>query len=163
VFVDGEDEVAVVCQGGGEQSPEVLFLNPDSEEVVARVALDAPIGSANATQSAYYSAGVEELYAVSGGAFGSGTGEIFRVDTDANTLATTLEVPQNDGLIGISAVGYDDINQDLYVTRLPVNDSGGPLYTANGTALVLDREGDMVTRFETGNAPAHVAFLRGRQ
>jgi YVTN family beta-propeller protein len=163
VFVDGENEVVVVCQGGGEQSPEVLFLNPDSETVVDRVPLGAPIGSANFTQSAYYSAGAEELYAASGSPFGGGTGEIFRVDTDANAVTATLEVPPNDGLVGISALGYDDVNQDLYVARLPVGDAGGPLYTANGTALVLDREGNLVTRFETGNAPGYIAFLRTTQ
>ena len=163
VFVDEEEELAVVCQGGGDQPSEVLFLNPRSTEIVTRVTLGAPVGSANATQSAYYSDSAEELYAVSGGAFGSGTGEIFRVDTDANALATTLQVPPNDGLIGISAVGYDAVAQDLYVTRLPVNDSGGPLYTANGMALVLDRDGAVVTRFETGNSPGYVAFLRGVQ
>jgi len=163
VFVDEENELAVVCQGGGEQSSEVLFLNPRSTEIVNRVPLGAPVGSANATQAAYYSDRAEELYAVSGGAFGSGTGEIFRVDTDANALATTLQVPQNNALIGISAVGYDAVTQDLYVTRLPVNDAGGPLYTANGTALVMNRDGAVVTRFETGNSPAYVAFLRGVQ
>jgi len=165
VFVDGENEVVVVCRGAAEQSPAVLFLDPTTEEIVDRVALDAPIGSINATQSAYYSEAAEELYAISGNsAFGGGgTGEIFRVNTDANALSATLEVPQNDGLIGLSAVGYDFVNQDLYVTRLPVNDSGGPLYSADGTALVLDRQGNVVTRFETGNAPAHVAFLRDPQ
>jgi hypothetical protein len=161
VFVDAESEVAVVCRGGNEQSSTVLFMDPITEEVVDRVDLGAPIGSANATQSAFYSEAAEELYAISGSqSFGDGTGEIFRVNTDANALDATFEVPQNDGLTGISAVGYDFVNQDLYVTRLPVNDSGGPLYSANGTALVLDRQGTVVTRFETGNAPAHVAFLR---
>jgi DNA-binding beta-propeller fold protein YncE len=164
VFVDDEDEVGVVCQGRGEPLAELLFLDPNAEAVVDRVELGASVGSVNATQSAYYSEEAEELYAISGNAaFGEGTGEIFRVNTDANTLDATLEVPQNDGLIGLSAVGYDVVDQDLYVTRLPVNDSGDPLYTANGTALVLDRNGDVITRFETGNAPAHVAFLRDLQ
>jgi len=165
VFADGEDEVTVVCQGSAEQSSEVLFLNPNTEEVVSRVELGAPIGSANATQSAYYSEGAEELYAISGVetfGFGGqpGTGEIFRVDTDANTLDATLEVPQNDEFVNITAVGYDDTTQDLYVTRLPVGDDGGPLFEAKGTAIVLDREGNELTRFETGIAPAHVVFLR---
>jgi YVTN family beta-propeller protein len=172
VFVDGEDEIAVVCQGSSEQSSEVLFLNPNAEKIdeedIDRVELGAPIGSANATQSAYYSSGAEELYAISGvETFGfggqAGTGEIFRVDTDANTLDVTLEVPQNDELVNITAVGYDDTTQDLYVTRLPVGDSGGPLFSANGTALVLDREGSVVTRFETGNTPGYVTFLRETQ
>lgn len=164
VFVDGEGEVVVVCQGRGEPSAEVLFLDPENEEIRARVELGVSVGSVNATQSAYYSKGAEELYAISGNAaFGEGTGEIFRVDTDANALDATLSVPENDGLVGISAVGYDDVTQDLYVTRPPVNDTGGPLVQADGTALVLDREGDVVTRFSTGNAPAHIVFLRETQ
>lgn len=164
VFVDDENEVAVVCQGGGEQASEVLFLSPIEETIKDRVELGAPIGSANGSQSAYYSEGAEELYTVSGSeAFGGGTGEIFRIDTNANALDATLEIPQDDGLIGITAVGYDDVTQDLYVTRLPVGDSGGPLFSANGTALVLDREGSVVTRFETGIAPAHITFLRDQQ
>ena len=165
LFVDDENEVVVVCQGSDEQSPEVLFLDPESEEVATRVPLGAPIGSINATQSAFYSDVSEELYAISGSsAFGDGSGdEIFRVDTDANAVTATLEVPENDGLIGLSAVGYDAATQDLYVTRLPVNESGGPLFAANGTALVLDRQGSVVTRFTTGNSPAHVAFLRNSQ
>ncbi|WP_263834326.1 YncE family protein [Salinibacter sp.] len=164
VFVDGENEVAVVCQGGGEQASEVLFLSPIEETIKDRVELGAPIGSANATQSAYYSEGAEELYTVSGSeAFGNGTGEIFRIDTNANTLDATLEIPQDDGLIGITAVGYDDVTQDLYVTRLPVDDAGGPLFSADGTALILDRSGDEVTRFKTGNTPGHIAFLRDSQ
>jgi len=168
VFVDGEDEVAVVCQGSADRSSEVLFLDPSAEQVVSRVGLGAPVGSANATQSSYYSEEAEELYAISGvETFGfggqAGTGEIFRVDTDANTLDVTLEVPQNNEFVNITAVGYDDTTQDLYVTRLPVDDSGGPLFSANGIALVLDREGSVVTRFETGNTPGYVTFLRETQ
>jgi YVTN family beta-propeller protein len=165
VFVDGEGEVAVVCQGRGEPAAEVLFLDPDTEEIVERVELGVSVGSVNATQSAYYSAEAEELYAISGNAAfgGEGTGEIFRVNTDANALDATLSVPENDGLVGISAVGYDAVTQDLYVTRPPVADDGGPLVRANGTALVLDRDGAVVTRFSTGNAPAHIVFLRETQ
>ncbi len=168
VFVDGEDEVAVVCQGSAERASEVLFLDSVTEEVADRVELGAPIGSANATQSAYYSEEAEELYAISGvQSFGfggrAGTGEIFRVNTDANTLGATLEVPENDELINITAVGYDDVNQDLYVTRLPVGPEGGPNFEANASAIILDREGNKVTRFETGIAPAHIVFLRDRR
>ncbi len=168
VFVDGENEVTVVCQGGGEQASEVLFLSPIEETIKDRVELGAPIGSANATQSAYYSEGAEELYAISGvETFGGpslgGTGEIFRVDTDTNVLDATLEVPQDDELVNLTAVGYDAVTQDLYVTRLPVGDAGGPLFSADGTALILDRSGDEVTRFKTGNTPGHIAFLRDSQ
>jgi YVTN family beta-propeller protein len=159
VFVDGENEVAVVCKGQVGTDAEVLFLDPSDNSIQTRVSLGAPVASANATQSAFFSAQAEELYAVSGGAFGSGTGEIFRVNTDANALATTLSVPDNDDLIGISAVGYDATSQNLYVARLPVNASGGPSYRANGTALVLNRKGTVTAQFETGNAPGFITFL----
>ncbi len=164
VFVDDENQVVVVCQGSTEQTPAVLFLDPNAEEVVSRVELSAPIGSINATQSAFYSEEAEELYAISGSqAFGNGTGEIFRVNTNRNALDASFAVPENESLIGISAVGYDVVTRDLYVTRLPVNDSGGPLFRADGTALVLDREGNVVTRFQTGNTPGYVTFLRETQ
>lgn len=162
VFVDGENEVAVVCQGGEDESAAVLFVNPETEDIETRISINAPIGSAIGTQSAYYSGDAEELYVISGeaGDVGNGTGAIFRIDTDNNALGSTLQVPENDNLTGISAIGYDPPNEDLYVARLPVGDDGGPLYDANGTTVVLDRDGAVVTRFEVGNSPGHITFLR---
>jgi YVTN family beta-propeller protein len=161
VFVDGEGEVAVVCKGSGNDDAQVLFLDPGSLQVLETVALNGNIGSANATQAAFYSPMEEELYAISGGNFRqTGSREVFRVDTDANALATTLQVPQNPSLTRMTAVGYDAVDRQLYVTRLPVGGEGGPLFDANGTALVLDREGTVIDRFEVGNSPGYIGFLR---
>jgi len=160
VFVDGEDEVVVVCEGGGATTGEVVFVDPSNLQVLDRIALDAVVGSANFTQSAAYSEIAEELYAISGGVFGSGTGEIFRINTDGNVLDATLQVPEDPALTGMTAVGYDAIGEALYVARLPVGDDGSASFTARSTAVILDRDGNQVGSFRTGIAPAHIAFLR---
>ena len=125
-----------------------------------RVALDAVVGSANFTQSASYSSSAEEIYAISGGVFGSGTGEIFRINTDGNVLDTTLQVPDDPQLTGMTAVGYDGVSESLYVARLPVGPDGGASFSSRGTAVLLNRNGNRVGSFETGIAPAHITFLR---
>lgn len=165
VFVDEENEVVVVCQGSGANDGEVVFLDPESESIVTSVDLEANIGSVNGTQSAYYSSLAEELYAVSGSPFSSppldeANSKIYRLDTQSNVLSDSLGVPSNESLIGISAVGYDPVNQDLYVARFPVGDDGQQDPSANGQALVLDRSGSVTERFETGNSPGHFSFLR---
>jgi YVTN family beta-propeller protein len=160
VFVDGEGEVAVVCEGGGDANGEVVFVEPGTLQILARVSLPAVVGSDNFTQSAYYSALAEELYAISGSAFGTGSGDVFRVDTDGNVLDATLPVPDDPALAGLTAVGYDAINEALYVARLPVGDDGSASFTARGTAVILDRDGNQMGSFRTGIAPAHIDFLR---
>ena len=160
VFVDGENEVAVVCEGQGDTTGEVVFVDPQNLQILDRVSLTAIVGSDNFTQSAYYSVRAEELYAISGSAFGTGTGEIFRIDTDGNVLDATLQVPDDPSLTGMTAVGYDAINEALYVARLPVGDDGSASFTARGTAVILDRDGNQTGSFQTGIAPAHIDFLR---
>ena len=160
VFVDEENEVAVVCEGGGEATGEVVFVDPSTLQVRDRVALGAVVGSANFTQSASYSSSAEEIYAISGGVFGSGTGEIFRINTDGNVLDTTLQVPDDPQLTGMTAVGYDGVSESLYVARLPVGPDGGASFSSRGTAVLLNRNGNRVGSFETGIAPAHITFLR---
>lgn len=160
VFVDGENEVAVVCEGQGDTTGEVVFVDSQNLQILDRVPLTAVVGSDNFTQSAYYSERAEELYAISGNAFGTGTGEIFRIDTDGNVLDATLQVPDDPALTGMTAVGYDAVNEALYVARLPVGDDGSASFTARGTAVILDRDGNQMGSFRTGIAPAHIDFLR---
>jgi DNA-binding beta-propeller fold protein YncE len=164
VFVDQENEVVVVCEGSGEDDAEVLFVDPADVAVTQRVALNGDVGSLNATQSADYAPRAEELYAIDGGGFtASGFqegGTVYRIDTDANALATTLKVPESNRLVGATAVGYDAIAQRLYVARLPVGEGGGPLFDADGRTVILDRSGAQVGSFEVGNSPAHLFFQR---
>ena len=161
VFVDEQGEVVVVCEGGGSTNGEVLFLNPETEAIRTRVELSASVGSSNFTQSADYAPRAEELHVISGNTFfGSGTGEIFRINTAQNALETSFPVPANEALTTMSAVGYDAVRRELYVTRLPVGDDGGPSFTAQGEAVVLDRRGQLIGQFGVGVSPAHVDFLR---
>ena len=161
VFVDGENEVVVVCQGSSEEPGEILFLDSASRQVQDRISLSASVGSANGTQSAYYSRIAEELYAIDGGGFAAeGSGRIFRVDTRGNILDTTLTVPDSPVLTRMTAVGYDAITQNLYVSRLPLGDGGGPSFTASGSAVVLDRRGELEQTFPVGISPGYIDFLR---
>jgi YVTN family beta-propeller protein len=159
VFVDGEGEVVVVCSGqaaftGNATDGEVLFLNPETETVTTRIPLDAGISSANGTQAATYAAEAEAVFAIS-----SGTGTLFRIDTDANALADRLTVPEADDLVGLTAVAYDASREQVYAARLPVGDEPGvPDFTSAGAVVVLDAEGVQIDRFTVGVAPAHILF-----
>lgn len=157
VFVDDEDEVVVVCSGqaaftGTATNGEVLFLDPETETVTTRIPLDAGVSSANGTQAAYYADDAEALFAIS-----SGTGTIFRIDTEANALADRLTVPEAADLVGLTAVAYDAAREQVYAARLPVGDEPGvPDFTSAGAVVVLDAEGAQIDRFTAGVAPAHI-------
>lgn len=161
VFVDGENEVVVVCQGSSDEAGEILFLDPASRQVRDRISLSASVGSANGTQSAYYSQIAQELYAIDGGSFAAeGSGQIFRIDTRGNLLDTTLTVPDSPVLTRMTAVGYDAVTENLYVSRLPLGDGGGPSFTASGTTVVLNRRGELQHTFPVGISPGYIDFLR---
>lgn len=169
VFEDAEDEIVVVCQGSGDTPADVFFLDPNTERVQERVTLDTPAGSANGTQSAFYSEAAEELYVLEASsfpppdfAFVPGT-TIYRINTDANARAGTLQVPEDPALTGMTAVGYDPVNEALHVARLPVNDSGGPSFSTEGQVVVLDRDGNRVDQYAVGVSPAHIDLLQTEQ
>jgi YVTN family beta-propeller protein len=169
VFVDDENEVVVVCQGSADQNAEVLFVDPASEQVQGRLTLDTAAGSANGTQSAFYAAAAEELYVLEASsfqppdfAFVPGT-TIYRITTEGNARAGTLQVPDDPALTGMTAVGYDAVNEALHVARLPVNDSGGPSFQTEGRVVVLNREGALVDQYGVGVSPAHIELLLARQ
>ena len=169
VFVDGENEVVVVCQGNGGTPAEVVFVDPSTENVRERLVLDTAAGSANGTQSAFYSDAAEELYVLESSsfpppdfAFVPGTA-IYRINTDANAPGATLQVPDDPALTGMTAIAYDAVNEALHVARLPVNDSGGPSFSTQGETVVLNRTGALVDQYTVGVAPAHIDLLQTRQ
>lgn len=167
LFVDGEGELVVVCQGKTvynedytevveRTNGQILFLDPTSQTVVHRIELDVQISSANGTQSAYYADEGELLFAIS-----NGNGQVLRVDTDRNALSETVTVPASEDLVGLSAVAYDATTNQLYLARLPVGDEPGqPDYTAEGAVIILDDDGALVDRFTVGPAPSHIALRR---
>ena len=169
VFVDGEDEVVVVCEGSGDTPAEVVFLDPATEQERERLTLATAAGSANGTQSAFYAAEAEELYVLEASgfpppdfAFVPGTA-IYRINTDVNARDATLHIPDDPALTGMTALAYDAVNEALHVARLPVNDSGGPSFTTQGETVVLDRSGTLIDQYTVGVAPAHIEVLQTRR
>ncbi len=166
VFIDEEEELVVVCQGKTvynedytevieRTNGQVVFMNRTTGAVVARITFDVQLGSANGTQVAYYAPAAEELYVIS-----SSSGQIFRIDTDANALAAMLTVPEATDLSAMTAIAYDAAQQRLYIARLAAGPNGAPDYTAAGAVVILDRNGRQVGRFTVGPAPSHIELVQ---
>lgn len=159
LFVDDEGEVVIVCAGraaftGASSNGQVVFLDPDTETVTARLPLDVGVGSANGTQTAFYSSKDEVLFVLS-----SSNDLVLRVATDSNTLDGQFAIPTAADLIGMTAVAYDATLDRLYIARLPVGDAPGvPDFTAAGAVVVLDDAGVQVDRFTAGISPAHIVL-----
>ena len=153
-LADGDGEVWVVCTGRTvhdgvtgsvrQTDGEVVVLDGSSGEVVARIALDAPAGTAALGQGAALARQRGELWVVAGQT-------LLRFDTDANALDATVAVG-GDALV--SALAYDDGADRLVLGRL---DAAAPL-SAAGFVTVHDRTGAEVARFEAGVAPASIAL-----
>ncbi|SHK32062.1 hypothetical protein [Rhodothermus profundi] len=166
VFVDDEDELVVVCQGKTvynedysavieRTNGQVVFMNPQTGAVVARLTFEVQLGSVNGTQVAYYAPTAEELYVISGS-----NRQIFRIDTDANALAATFTLPEVSDLAGLSAIAYDAAQRRIYVARLAAGPNGAPDYTAAGAVIILDRDGRQLGRFTVGPAPSHIELVQ---
>ncbi len=165
--VDGEGELVVVCQGKTvynddfteiieQTNGQILFVHPDTETVVDRIELDQQVGSANGTQGAAYAPVVEELHVI------DGTDTVLRVDTDQNALGSTLTVPGDAALTGLTAVAYDGTTQRLYLGRYAAGPGGAPDVTSAGSVVVLDRSGALLTSFVAGPAPGHIVLRRAQ-
>jgi hypothetical protein len=158
---DEENELVVVCTGRttfnssfepvGRTDGAILFVDPETESVVRRISASVQFGTNTGTQVAHYDPASELLHAVS-----TRNREIVRVDTDANSRAETLSVPQDSSLTGIAAAAYDGSAQRLYVARTDVQDR----FQAAGTVIVLGASRDEVDRFTVGPAPSHITIRR---
>lgn len=164
LMVDAEDEIVVVCHGKTvfsddfseileQTNAQVVFVNPSTETVVTRIPLNLQVGGTNGTQAATYAATAEEAYIIAGGA-----NQIFRVNTDRNTLAATLDVPAADGLTALSGIAYDATSERLYVGRFPINADGSTDFTSAGSVVVLDRSGARVDAFQAGSSISHIVL-----
>lgn len=157
LFVDAEQEIAVVCTGRTDfdenfavtnrTSGQVVFVDPSAETVISRVELDSQLGSANGTQVAHFAREAGMLHAIS-----SLDMMVFRVSTSTNTLTTEITVPNAEDLTGLSAVAYDGIGDRLYLGRLDVANP----FTSAGAVVVLNEAGEQVDRFTVGPAPSHI-------
>lgn len=159
LFEDGEGQLVVICQGKTvygdypeieEQTPgQVLFVDPATGTVTHRLRYDVQLGAAHYAEES-------EVLSVAG----SGNRTVFRVDTDANAKAGSIEVPASESLSGLAAVAYDAASGRLYVAR---RDAANP-FTAAGTVLILSATGDgsfeKTGQFVVGVAPADITLLR---
>ncbi|NBB72124.1 MAG: hypothetical protein GVY35_00425 [Bacteroidetes bacterium] len=163
LFLDAQDEIAVVCQGKTvynedfseiieQTNGQIVFVDAGSGAVISRIELDQQVGSANGTQSAYYAAASEELYVI------DGTDTVLRFDTASNTAEGAVSVPSRTGLTGLTAVAYDAATQQLYVGRFASGAQGGPDYTSAGSVVVLNRDGSVATSFQAGPSPGHIVL-----
>ena len=167
LFVDEQDEIAVVCQGKTvynddftevieQTNGQIVFVDASSGAVVERIELDQQVGSANGTQTAYYAPESEELYVI------DGTDTVLRFNTATNTAAGTVAVPESDALTGLTAVAYDGATQQLYVARYAAGQDG-PDIRAAGSVVALSRDGSEVITFTVGPAPSHIVLRQEAQ
>ena len=163
LLLDGEGELIIVCQGKTvfnddftevleRTNGQVVFLDPESETVVDRIALDQQVGSANGTQTAYLSPRAQELFVI------DGTDTVLRFDADQNAQIGTIAVPATDGLTQLTAVAYDPSEEELYLGRFAAGPDGGADFTAAGGVVVLDKEGNVANRFAVGPVPSHISL-----
>ena len=159
LLADGDGEVWVFCTGKTvysddfsaileQTSGEVVVLDGRTGAVVARIALDAQLGTPSLGQDAAFSAARDEAYAVVGSA-------VLRFDTETNALAGRLEIAGADAS-AIGAVAYDDATDRLFLGRL----SASAPYSGDGFVSVHDRSGAEVGRAGAGVIPGSIAFAR---
>jgi len=151
-FLDAQGEVAVVC----ERSAEVVFLDPETLDIVDRASVPGPVGSANATQSTYYSNAGQVMIVINGSPFDDVADSYYEIDTEANAFVRETTVPATPRFAGIGAVAYDHLTQEVYLARLPVGDP----FTTQGTTFVLDAQGTAVDSFDVGVSATHIEVLR---
>lgn len=140
---DAEDEVFVLCSN----SAEAVLLDGETGTVQSRLSLpDTAETANNVGYPAAHSSAAQELYVA------TDTG-ILRIDTEANTVSTTIDV---DGSASIGAVGYDGLREELYVARVPG-------YTEQGTVTVHNRDGEQTGSFSAGIAPTYIEIRQVEQ
>ena len=153
LLVDGENEVWAFCTGYTEYDAdfnvvsrtngEAVVIDGASGRIVARIPLDAQLGTSALGQDAAFSARNGEAYV----AVGAG---LARFDTRTNTLSGRIEIGGSD----IGAVAYDDDSDRLFLGRLAETNP----FAADGFVSVHDRTGAQTARYAAGVIPGAIAF-----
>jgi hypothetical protein len=151
LFTDEQHEVLVFCTGNAWADPAtdgaLVVLNGSNGQIVTRVDLDTPLGTAGLGQLAAYIPEKQEAYAI----YDDGR-IIYRFNTQNNSLDAVLAV----GGAPINALTYDPRREYLYLGRLnPQNP-----FTAQGTLTVHTRQGVLVDTFHgAGVIPTDLTIL----
>lgn len=137
---DAQDEVFAFCS----DKAEAVILDGSTGNIQSSLSLpDTAETTSNIGQVASFSEVDEEIHVA------TDTG-ILRIDTESNTVATTLEVGEESS---IGAVAYDGLRQELYVGRVSS-------FTERGTVTIHDRDGTETDSFQAGIAPVYIDFRR---
>lgn len=140
IAADGDGDVFAFCSN----SATAVILDEASGTVDARLSLpDTAETAFNVGQPVSYAPVAQELYVA------TDTG-VLRIDTESNSVSTTLEV---DTSPPIGAVAYDGVRQELYVTHVPT-------FTERGTVTIYNRDGGQTGSFQAGIAPTYIEFRR---
>ncbi|HAY36282.1 MAG TPA: hypothetical protein DCY57_04795 [Bacteroidetes bacterium] len=157
LFVISDTELAVVCTGKTvyndewtqvlEQTMgEVVFFDARSESVTGRVSLSQQASSTNGTQTGYYSKDTKEVFITL-----SSSEEIVVVSTEQRSVSSVIQVPETDGLIGLSGIAYDAGRDQLIIGRFPTSSGGSfPDFTSAGTVQLMNRAGIVYDSYVAG-------------
>ncbi|HEX8298844.1 MAG TPA: hypothetical protein VF594_06745, partial [Rubricoccaceae bacterium] len=153
LLADGDGDVWAFCTGFTEYDADfnvvrrtngqAVVIDGASGQIVARVTLDAQLGTGALGQDAAFSARNAEMFVTVGT-------DVLRFNTQANALAGRIAV----GGAEIAAVAYDDTSDRLLLGRL---NAANP-YSADGVVTAHDRTGVEVARYAAGVIPGAIAF-----
>jgi YVTN family beta-propeller protein len=153
VFFDREEEMWTVCTGKtmydaeynvvGTTNGAVLVVDPASGQTQTRFDLEDMVSTAGPGQDAFYSEGAEMLFVI------ANSDRILRFDTAQNRSLATIG-PIAGAPLG--AVAFDDVDQRLYVGRVPG-------FTQAGRVTVMQPDGTVAGEFSVGVAPSHIEIL----
>jgi len=154
VFTDQDQEVFVFCTGQtmfdenwnviGESNGAVRILNSSTGAIEARFDIDGRISTMGPGQDVFLDADRKEAYVV------IDNNSLLRIDTETNQQSDLLGPFEGDP---IGAVGYDVIEDRIYIGRVPG-------FTESGTVTIHDRDGVKVGEFSAGIAPTYITFHR---
>lgn len=124
---------------------QILFVDAVERTVEARIDLPAQALSTNDSETAVLSQRTGELFVTM-----SAESRIAVVDARSRTLSQIVDVAPSAGLTGLSGIAYDAANDEIYVGRLPVGAGPFPDFAAEGTVVVIGRDGAVRSSFDVG-------------
>ena len=154
LITDEDNEIFVFCTGQtlydenynviGETKGAVRILDGNTGTVINRMPIDGRISTVGPGQDVFYDGVHQEAYVVIDNI------TVLRFDTETNVLTDRIGPFEGDP---IGAVGYDSVDDRLYLGRVPG-------FTERGTVTIHDRDGTEVDSFLAGVAPTFISFRR---
>jgi DNA-binding beta-propeller fold protein YncE len=156
MLTDKQHEVWVFCTGNtvydenwnvvDRTDGAVRIIDPVTDEVTEEFSIDGQISTAGPGQDVFFSSRSQAAYVV------VEKRKILRFDTETNSGPSEIPIGSGDP---VGAIAYSAASDLLYIGRTPGFESAGRIEQyAPGDSSVVDR-------FETGIAPAYIAFDRG--